>query len=368
VQTIVIGGGIAGLSLAWQLARNGRRVTLFEREQFAGTHSSARNAQIWLPIDDDETTAPLAHQSASMLSALLTSESAWLRRCTAIGIAPSEAHVAPMERGARKGACRVRVLEENELREMSPATERSNPNEPAVLVENAGILDPHVMISALLAAGKDAGVSVRTGEGVRRLIADTRVRGVELESGEIAAADEVAICAGAFSGELGAQVDAFVPLVPLRRHLVLLEADPRRAGTIVWRFAEPQVYYRPESGGVLASPCDETPFPPCLPGRDPAALEALAIALEPIAPSLIDARVRTSWACLRTYAHDRELVLGPDPRLPGLIWLTGFGGRGMTIAVGSAALCAAILRGEDHALANGMKPDRVYPDRLIPPA
>ena len=154
----------------------------------------------------------------------------------------------------------------------------------------------------------------------------------------------------------------------LRRHLALLEGDPERAGTTVWRFGKGQVYYRPESGGVLASPCDETPFEPCLPPADGAALEALASLLEPVAPELVEAPVRTSWACLRTYAHDRELVLGPDPRVSGLVWMAGFGGRGMTVAVGAAELCANAMNGRADPLLERMRPDRAQPDAMTHPA
>ncbi|HEY8428687.1 MAG TPA: FAD-dependent oxidoreductase, partial [Sandaracinaceae bacterium] len=111
----------------------------------------------------------------------------------------------------------------------------------------------------------------------------------------------------------------------------------------------------------------EEPFAPSLPPVDAAALEALASALEPIAPELADAGVRTKWACLRTYAHDRELVLGPDPRVEGLVWMAGFGGRGMTVAPGAAELCARALRGEASPLLDLVRPDRAQPARLVDP-
>ena len=79
-RSVVVGGGIAGLAVAWALAKRGRDVTLLEAEPALGTHSSARNAQIWLPIDDDETTGPLALRSAEALTSLLGAETEWLVR------------------------------------------------------------------------------------------------------------------------------------------------------------------------------------------------------------------------------------------------------------------------------------------------
>ncbi|MCZ7682823.1 MAG: FAD-binding oxidoreductase [Sandaracinaceae bacterium] len=368
-STIVVGGGIAGLSIAWQLAKDGARaVTLLEREAMVGTHSSARNAQIWLPTDDDETTGPLARRTAALMTALAGGEATWLRRGDAIVIVPDDAHVASIERGAARGQLRARRASADELHEKSPLVRRDRAKEPALVVEGAGIFDPHAMISALERACRAARVRVETGATARSLLGTDRVRGVLLEDGRELSADEVVVAGGAWARELGASAGADVPLVALRRHLVLLEADPRRAGTTVWRFGDRQVYYRPESGGVLASPCDEEPSEPGLPPSDPAALEALAEALEPIAPELVEARVRTKWACLRTYAHDRELVLGPDPRVEGLAWMAGFGGRGMTVALGAAELCAAAMRGEASELLALTRPDRAQPPSLLPPS
>ncbi|HJL16264.1 MAG TPA: FAD-dependent oxidoreductase [Sandaracinaceae bacterium LLY-WYZ-13_1] len=377
-HTVVVGGGIAGLSVAWQLARRGeRRVTLLEREPQPGTHSTARNAQIWLPTDDDETTGPLALRSAEAVTALLGAEDAWLRRSGAV-VLPSDPSAAEgLVRGAARGGLRARPLAPDALLARSPILRdspllRGGParGEPAYLVEGAGILDPHAMVTALARAAKAAGVRLELGAGARGLrIEAGAVRAVEREDGEALTCDEAVIAAGAWAGALGRTAGVEVPLVPLRRHLVVLEADPRRAGGTVWRFGPGEVYWRPESGGVLASPCDEEVFDPCLPAADPRALEALARALEPVAPALVDAPVRTKWACLRTYAHDRELVLGPDPRVEGLAWLAGLGGRGMTVGVGAAALCADAMDGAPREATDARvlaltRPDRAQPDAL----
>jgi D-arginine dehydrogenase len=238
-------------------------------------------------------------------------------------------------------------------------------DEPALLAQRAGRLRSERDDHGLERACKSAGVVSGGFHGPQHRARSPR-QGVELEDGALIEADGGRHRGRRWSGALGRSAGAVIDR-PLRRHLIVLEADPRRAGTTVWRFGESQVYYRPEAGGVLTSPCDEDPFEPCLPPADPSALEMLAIALEPLAPELVLAKVRTKWACLRTYAHDRELVLGPDPRLEGLAWLTGFGGRGMTVAVAAAELCAAAMRGDDRTLASSMRPDRAQPAELVAP-
>jgi D-arginine dehydrogenase len=122
--------------------------------------------------------------------------------------------------------------------------------------------------------------------------------------------------------------------VQLRAPSTLVQAQP-----VLWRL-EDEVYFRPESGGILASPCDELAWPAQTPTSDPAALQLLGQKLERTAPLLAHAQVQRAWACLRTFAPDRELVIGADPRLSGLHWLCGLGGRGMSVAPAAAELLA----------------------------
>jgi D-arginine dehydrogenase len=110
---------------------------------------------------------------------------------------------------------------------------------------------------------------------------------------------------------------------------------------------------------VLASPCDQLVWQPEDPAPDRAVLEALAGKLARTAPSLAGARVRRFWACLRTVAPDRELVLGADPRIEGLHWFAGLGGRGMGVAPAAGEVLAAVVRGEPHAM------PQLAPSRLI---
>ena len=366
-HTVVIGGGIAGLSVAGSLAERGERVTLLEREAAFGTHSSARNAQIWLPVDDDLSTGPLARRSAARLTRLLGREDRWLTRSGAL-VLGSDDQTAGIQRGAARAGLTAHIISSAEARELSPLVESDL---IAQRVDGAGVFDPHAMISGLGAACRDAGVELRTGAGVAAIeLSGGEVRGVTLEGGERIEAGRVVNASGAWAGSLGAAIGAPVPLVPIRRHLVLLDAPPADAGTVVWSFANPSVYFRPESGGVLASPCDERAWEPCLPTADAGALELLGERLATVAPTLVDAPVRTSWACLRTYTHDRELVLGPDPRVPGLVWLAGLGGRGMTVGVGAGELCAAAIGGaltsNEAKLVGSMRADRSQPESMQP--
>jgi D-arginine dehydrogenase len=158
---------------------------------------------------------------------------------------------------------------------------------------------------------------------------------------------------------MGSTISAAMPLQPRRRHLIQIatphgvEAD----APVVWSLGD-ELYVRPESGGLLASPCDEIPCGADETAFDPASLELLSQKLTRLAPRLAESSVRRGWACLRTFAPDGRPVIGPDPRISGLSWLGGLGGHGMTGAVAAGELLAATLVGAPHALTDLLSPAR----------
>ncbi len=99
----------------------------------------------------------------------------------------------------------------------------------------------------------------------------------------------------------------------------------------VWNISH-EVYFRPESGGVLLSPCDEGAIDACDPPIDPSTIELLAQKVAVCFPGLRDAQMVRSWACIRTFVPDREIVIGEDPKIRGVYWVAALGGSGVCLA------------------------------------
>lgn len=355
---IVIGGGIAGLSVLHYLSGKGRGC-LLEREPVLSAHSSGRNAAIFRPLEADRYTGRLAARSMQEWERLLGP--GVLRPCGLLLVSADQTLVELLAAVARKQRITpCRVLDRDALREIA-STLQGGQACYGVLVGGGGVLDIHAMITALDASARAAGAEIYTEKTASRvLLEQNRVCGVELMDGMKIAAPVVVIAAGAWSRELGASCGAPLPLTPRRRHLVQLNNAIENAERhpVVWRL-EDEVYYRPESGGVLASPCDETDWPAADPVADPAALELLAAKLSRLSPVLCGAAVRRSWACLRTFTPDCELVAGANPRVSGLFWLAALGGRGMSIGLAVGELVAALIAGEKHELAEPLSPARL---------
>lgn len=347
---VVVGGGIAGLACAWQLGVLGiRDVVLLEAEPMLASHSSARNAAIFLPLEESLSAVWLAARSRDLIDARLGT--GWLSAQGVTLVASTEDPLDELRFAARRFGVFHERWGRNTLEGRLPMLSEGEA-QYALHLPLGGVMDVHMVLTALTRWAKNVGARIFTGARVESFdVRADQVRGVRLADGRHIQCERVILAAGAWAGRLGMMAGADLTLSPLRRHLMQLTGDdmPRFRTPTVWRLDD-GVYFRPEAGGVLASPCDEVLCEPGIPETDPGQLEVLAEKLERLAPSLVDAKLQRTWACLRTMSTDREIVAGEDPRIKGMFWLAGLGGRGMTCGVASGELIARLMTGLPHPL------------------
>lgn len=344
-KCIVVGGGIAGLATAWQLAKRGVQTCLFEQEPLVASHSSGRNAAIWMPMEDDSTPA-LALRQLDLMDEIMPREE-WLRAHRAVVTARTGDPLGRVTRAFEAAKLAPTRLEGASLEAFAPSLAGGEAR-CGVATDKAGLMDIAAMTDALARAARQHGASLHTDAQVSRVsLYDEGVR-VWLSDGTEHRADTLFIAAGAFCDALVAPSRSRVRLTPRRRHLHILQGHPTvTAGSpIVWHLGEHESYFRPELDHVLASGCDQDDFAPCLPASDPQILPDFATRLQHVAPTLETAGIRRSWACLRTFAADGELVVGQDGDEARLFWVAGLGGRGMTVGVAAAELSVRQYTGE----------------------
>lgn len=362
-DTIVIGGGIAGVSALAAVSRLGSAL-LLEKEASLAAHASGRNAAIYRPLEFDQTTSTLARRSLEILAALTADPV--LRRVGLLLVAQDASRVEDAAARAREVDLAHAVLAGPQCGERVTALIGGDVT-AGLLLPDAGVLDIHRMITTLAAAARDRGAQIRHRVSVEKIAAHSgRVTGVRLVNGATIDADRVVIAAGAWASEVAASCGAAITLTLIRRHLMQLSVTPAIDPNtpVVWRLdPHDETYFRPESGGVLASPCDATVVAPGPTPTDSAALEQLALRLARTAPTLARASVHQAWACIRTFASDRELVVGGDPNVAGLYWLAGLGGRGMAVAAAAGEVLGTLVAsGGDpasHPLGPALAPGRL---------
>ncbi len=362
-STVIIGGGVAGLAAAWSLARAGYRdVVVLESESLTFSHSSARNAAIYRPLEVHGSTTKLAARSLELL-AQLSPTAPLVDRCGLLLTAKSRSSLEALCQVANAHEVKHQVLDRSDIEQRCPPLAGGH-STCGLLLPAGGVLDIHALGERLRKCSRTLGVAIRVGTLVREIVVDGgRASGVLLDDGEQVWTDEVVIAAGAWSSALGASCGAPLPLIPHRRHLAHLSAGTTRQSEPIAWCLDSGVYFRREGDGYLACPGDHEAHAAGLPPVDGDKLELLATNLPALAPQLAGARVRRAWACLRTMAPDHQAVIGRDPRVERLTWLSGLGGFGMSGGLAAGELLAKTLLGQSDPLQHTLSPAR----RLLTP-
>ncbi len=370
-DVIIIGAGIAGASAAYELALT-RRVLLLEREDQPGYHTTGRSAALFIKSYGNAQIRALTLASERFYTAqpegfsevpLLTPRGALL-----IGREDQKDLLAAELAQTRRFVPTARRLTVEETRKLVPAL-RGDYLAGSVLDPDARDMDVGAILGAYLKGFRRRGGRLATGAEVQALdrtggawtvvTRERRWTAPVIVDAAGAWADEVAGLAGV--GRLG--------LVPKRRTAFLVEPPPGldiRAWPMVCDIAE-QFYFKPDAGKLLCSPADETPSPPT--DARPEEID-IAVAVDRIQAALAIEiqRIEHSWAGLRTFAADKTLVCGFDPRAEGFFWLAGQGGYGIQTAPAMASLTAALVQGQrlpEHLRAAGVEAEALAPTRLL---
>jgi D-arginine dehydrogenase len=158
-------------------------------------------------------------------------------------------------------------------------------------------------------------------------------------------------------GKLAGAVN--VELTPLRRHLYFTGKLDMvdEAWPFIWD-VDRDVYFRPESGGLLLSACDESASEPVLPVVDESVQDLLAAKLAEVFPKLLDIPIARTWAGLRTFAPDRAFLLGRDPVVDGFYWVAALGGHGVTTSPAVGRIAAGDISGKGDPAPAAFSPSR----------
>lgn len=340
----VIGGGLAGLSAAAELAAL-HRVVLVEREPHFGFHATGRSAALFAESYGNAQVRALTRASRDFYLASdgprpFTQARGVLFVATDGRREPLDALYASLSTVSPS----IAMLEPAAAMDLCPAL-RSDSLSAALLDPDARDIDVAAVVDYYLRLFRSHG---------GRQYRDCEVTGLERSGGEWhirsaggqlraaivvnaagAWADEVARAAGIAAGGLE----------PRRRTAVRVSAGPWTVAQ--WPCvmdASEQWYFRADAGALLLSPADETLSAPC--DAQPDAYDvALAIERVEAATRLVVDRPLSTWAGLRTFAADRTPVVGFDPGAQGFYWLAGQGGYGIQTAPAIAQLVATQVAG-----------------------
>lgn len=358
-EVLVIGGGVIGLSVAWQLTSEGAAVTVLDPAPGSGASRAA--AGMLAPVTE-------AHYGEEELLALnLESAATWpgfavrLERESGeeIGYDPSGTLAVAFDASDREALEELhrfqsslglpsRPLGASACRELEPALA------PGIRggldVPGDHQVDPRRLAAALLSACEAGGVTFRR-EAVSSLLCEKgRFRGAATEAGEHCYADRGVLAAGWQSGLIAGLPEGLRPPVrPVKGQILRLRLDPRLprpTRTIRALVRGFSVYLVPRRDGELVCGATVEELGPDTRVTAGPVYSLLRDA-QAVLPSLYEAELVDAVAGLRPGSPDNAPLIGPSG-LPGLVFATGHYRNGILLAPLTGRIICELLRGGDE--------------------
>ena len=341
---LIIGGGVMGASIAYQLAKqHGGRIVLLERHALCNG-TTGRSGAIVRQHYSNDFTIRMAKASLEVFQHfddLVGGDCGFLTTGMIImvdaqGAEALRANVAiQQEQGVN-----TRLISADEINEVAPEYNSAGV-QVACYEPDAGVADPVATTHCFANRARDYGASIREGVTVTQIVTQHgRVSGVRTSEGDLHA-PIVVLAANVWSVALAQAIGIALPITATRHPMVTLrrphDFGGRQGLHAVGLDLTRHIYLRPDLGGItLVGSTDDV-----LTASDPDNY-AQGLTEEEIAyfrsaakgsiPALARAVPRGGWAGIYDDTPDFHPILGRLPMDEGLYCAVGFSGHGFKLS------------------------------------
>ena len=348
-DVVVIGGGLIGLTIAWELCKRDLHVTVLERAS-AGSGASGAAAGMLAPLAEgarDAEAFELGLESLRLYPAMLDelrSESGIdveLRGPGLLRVATSEEETAELQRVKREHESRLglELLTASEARQLEP--ELGEEVDSALLSPEERQLRPSLLLQSLVSASARRGIDIRENVEVTGFDAGVDSVSAALAGTERFEAATFVIAGGAWSRRLGEMLGAELPVLPVRGQIVVLQWEPERLRHVVYG---PDCYVVPRnSGRVIVGSTEEPGTFDCRPTAQ--VVRRLLRHSEQLIPNLGTAAFEGARAGLRPGSADGRPVIARLATHRNVVVATGHFRNGVLLAPVTARRVAELIAG-----------------------
>jgi len=351
-EVVIIGSGIVGSSIAYQLTKAGcRDVVVLERESHQGKGSTGKSmggvrAQFSTPVNIRmslfsipffrDFEAALGHPSGYRPQGYLF-------------VATAQKHLdylrANFEKQVAHGLTTAQLVQRDDVVRMVPQL-RSDDILGGSFCSTDGFVDPYSVMTGFMLRAMDQGA---------RLERDAEVIAIDRDSKGIAAvktaretiSTRIAVdCAGAWSAGIAKMVGIDLPVEPLRRMLVPTEPFDKVAHTAPMTIdMSTGFHFRPEGRGLLMAWNDPDETPGFKTHFERSFVEKILTRAVDRVPVFEELEVNPSraWAGLYEMTPDHHPILGAAPGVPGFFFANGFSGHGVMHSPATGKILADLI-------------------------
>ncbi|MFR0691581.1 NAD(P)/FAD-dependent oxidoreductase [Enterobacterales bacterium AE_CKDN230030158-1A_HGKHYDSX7] len=371
VDFLIIGGGIAGASTGYFLSRHGK-VAVLERESHAGYHSTGRSAALYTVAYGTPQVRALTAASRAFFDnppdgfvehPILTP-----RGEMTVDFEGNPAELQRQYESALASVPEMRLLDADEACAIVPVLRREKVH-GAMLDPSAADIDTDGLLQGYLRGIRRNGGSVQLDSEaleISRIDGAWEVRCAQ----QVYRAPVLVNAAGSWSDKI-AELAGAAPLgLTPKRRAAFLFSPPEGVDSHAWPVLvslDESFYFKPDAGMLLGSPANADPVEPH--DVQPEELDiAMGIYQIEEHTTLSIRRPSHTWAGLRSFFADGDLVSGYDLATPGLYWVAGQGGYGIQTSAAMGEASAALIRHEalpEHLTRHGLTAEMLSPARLL---
>lgn len=357
-KVVVIGGGVAGCSLLYHLAKLGwSDVLLVEKDELT-SGSTWHAAGLCTQFISSYNLMKLLKYSLDLYEGLEaeTGQAVDLHRCGSVRLATTQDRLDEFEH--RKGIADqlgvpFDIISPERTRELFPLVDTEGVLASAHTPTD-GYVDPTGLTNALAKGAVAKGARILRHTGVTAIERDQGAWRIESSKGEIRA-EIVVNAAGQWARQVGRLVGLDLPIVPIEHHFLLTE-PMAEVGALenelpVLRDPDHSFYVREEGGGLIIGPFERNTVPWALDGVPddfhssllPPDLDRLEDVLAGAArrvPSFANAGIKSVVNGPDGYTPDGHCLMGPVPGLPNFHVLAGFSIFGIVFGGGAGKYAA----------------------------
>jgi glycine oxidase len=360
-EVAIVGAGIIGCSLAHELARRGRSVTIVDprAEGEGATHASGGMLVPYVEAHGSGPMLELGVRSLAMYDQFVRDVSderhhVEYSRAGSLQVSLGEEGTERLRQEGdvlRGASVEVEWLDAAQLPRLEPRL--STEAHAGLLIRPHGLVAAAALNRALWRAAERRGARRLTAR-VRRVAPASGTVGVETTQGMLTA-DRVAICGGSWSADIEVEGEAPVPVQPMRGQLLVLKWPGAPLERIVWG---PRCYLVPWRNGTLlvGATLEDVGFDE---RTTVAGVHDLLDAAAELVPDAWRAEFLGARVGLRPATPDGLPILGRSAAIPHVFYATGHFRNGVLLAPVTAKLLSdAIAENREDSVLAAFSPSR----------
>jgi sarcosine oxidase subunit beta len=349
-EVVIIGGGILGLALAYNLAKRGTTDLVVLEQSYLCAGASGRNGGGVRMQWSTRGNVELARRSIEICKGFARELglNVWFRAGGYLFLAPTKEHTERLERNAKlhhELGVPTEMLSPQGARDLVPELDTSGVV-AAAYNPHDGVIFPWPFLWGYAAGAERLGVRIETFTRVEGLATSAgRVTEVKTSRGAIRC-ERVVNAAGAWSPQIAAMAGVTLPNEPYRHEILVTEPLKPFLRPLVSLLGSGLYFSQSGRGEIVGGMGDPNEPAGLQMGSTLRFLFRFSQTILKAMPILGEVKVLRQWAGCYDVTPDNQPILGPTPGLSNLVQLNGFGGHGFMMAPAMGERAAAYLCGE----------------------